>query len=185
MLERLKQWDEQLLVFLNNLGLEHYDGFWIFVTQIENWIPLYVFLALLIFYFYKAKNGFIVLASVLLALGITLLLTEVTKDLVARVRPNNVVGFSDFLRILQQPGSNSFFSGHASTSIAISLFVVLALRKFNRWIYLVFLWPLLFMTSRIYVGVHYPSDILVGMLVGAVIAVIMYLVARTILRKVA
>lgn len=184
MLETLKEWDRDLLVFLNNLGIEQFDGFWIFVTQIESWIALFLFFSFLVFYYYKGKKGILVFSFALIAFGVTLFLTELTKDAVARLRPNNVSDFSELLRVLQRPSTHSFFSGHASTSFAITTFLVLSLRKFNKWIFIAYLWPLLFVLSRIYVGVHYPSDILVGTMVGVLMAFVFYWICLRLLRKV-
>lgn len=183
MLETLKEWDKELFIFLNNLGAEQYDSFWIFITQIESWTALFVFLCFVVFYYYRGKKGILVAAATVVAFLITLFLTEGTKDLVSRVRPNNVEGFSNMIRVLQHPTSYSFFSGHASTSMAMSLFLVLSLRKFNRWIYLLWLWPLLFISSRIYVGVHYPSDILVGVLVGMIMGCLCFQLSSRLLQK--
>ena len=183
MLETLKSWDLELLVFLNSLGIEQFDGFWIFVTKIETWIPLFIFLTFLIFHYFKGKQGAIVFGFVLLTFFITLFITDTTKEFVARLRPSSVDAFSELIRILQKPTSYSFFSGHASSSFAITTFVVLALRNHTKWIYLTFLWPILFVLSRIYVGVHYPSDILVGAMVGTVMAILFYTLCKKVLKR--
>ena len=62
------------------------------------------------------------------------------------------------------------FSGHASTSFAVTTLVFLFLRKNKGWLSMLFIWPLLFSFSRIYVGVHFPSDLLVGAFVGTLLA---------------
>jgi undecaprenyl-diphosphatase len=174
MFELIKKWDQDLFIFLNNLGTEQYDVFWLYITKIETWIPLFIFLTLLIFHYYKIKKGILLFGFVLLTFAITLLITDSTKELVSRLRPNNVKVFSDLIRILQEPETYSFFSGHASSSFAITTFVVLALRKYSKWIYLVYVWPVIFTISRIYVGVHYPSDIAAGSLVGILMAYIFF-----------
>ena len=174
MWEQLLDWDEQLLIYLNSFGSPTYDEFWIFVTQIKNWIPLYAlffFLFLKTFPIKKALKG---IFFTLLALGVSLGLTELIKVWIARIRPNNVLELGDTLRILQTPDDYSFFSGHAAVSIAITLFVVLALRHRYKWISLLFIWPLIFCWSRIYVGVHYPGDIITGILVGSILGYSIY-----------
>ncbi|MDB3935047.1 phosphatase PAP2 family protein, partial [Flavobacteriaceae bacterium] len=70
------------------------------------------------------------------------------------------------------------------SSFCIVVFLVLCVRKFNLWVYLAFMWPLLFAASRIYVGVHYPSDIVVGALVGSLLAVFGYGVSTYLAKKV-
>jgi len=183
MLESLLEWDKELFVFLNNLGVERFDSFWIFITQIESWIPLFILFIILVFYYYRGKKGFFIFLSVVITLYITSTLTEITKDFVMRLRPNNEEGLSGLIRVLQDPTSYSFFSGHASTSFAITTFVVLALRKFNKWIYLAYLWPVLFVSSRIYVGVHYPGDIMAGVFVGCLMAILCYRLSMRLLPK--
>ena len=184
MLETLKEWDKDLFIWLNSLGVETYDSFWVFVTQIESWIPLFVFFFILVFYYYGTKRGLLVAFFVIMTFTITILCTNVVKEFVGRLRPNNVEALSDLIRVLQKPTSYSFFSGHASSSFSITTFIVLALKKHTKWIYMAFLWPLIFVLSRIYVGVHYPSDILFGALVGTVIAFVMYCIFKKIVVRI-
>lgn len=184
MVQTLKQWDRELFVFLNGLGIEKYDGFWIFVTQIETWFPLFLFFTLLIFYYYRGRKAGTVVFFLLLTFGVTLVFTGIVKEYVARLRPSEVKAWSELIRVLQKPSHYSFFSGHASSSFSITTFVVLSLRNYTKWIYISYLWPLLFVLSRIYVGVHYPSDIFVGALVGTGFAFICHkLCQRTIERS--
>ena len=185
MLEALKQWDRELFVFLNNIGIEQFDSFWIFSTQIESWTALFIYFIFLLFYFYRGKKGLWALLFLLMTFAITMTITDFTKETIARLRPNNVEELSKLIRILQHPTNYSFFSGHAATSFAITTFMVLAIKPFNRWIYLAYIWPLIFVLSRVYVGVHYPSDILVGALVGTLIAVFLFWVMRKVMSRIA
>ena len=174
MLEQLEQWDREIFIYLNGLGIEKYDAFWVFVTKIEHWIPWYLFLLGLFFVVYKRRQAII---GVLLSLGVvafSLGITEVVKNVVARLRPSNTPEIAELIRVLQSPTNFSFFSGHASVSLALTTFVVLALRHELKWIYLIYIWPLLFISSRIYVGVHFPGDIMVGSLVGVIFGVLFW-----------
>lgn len=174
MWDQLKQWDRELFVYLNSLGIESYDGFWILVTKIEHWIPFYILLFVfyfLAFHWKKASfTSLFMLATFLTTLGFT----NLVKNFLARLRPNNNPELVDLIRVLQEPTNYSFFSGHASSSMAVATFVVLTLKDKFPWIYVVFIWPLLFILSRVYVGVHYPSDLLVGAFVGLIFAYIFY-----------
>jgi undecaprenyl-diphosphatase len=67
---------------------------------------------------------------------------------------------------VQFRGSYSFFSGHASNSMAVTVFLYLNLKRYSKYFYVLFLWPLIFAYSRIYLGLHYPVDILSGYLFG-------------------
>ena len=168
------EWDREALIYLNGLGMEQYDGFWTFVTQIPNWIPLFIFFFYLILRFYPSKKGIIISVTVLALLGFVLLATDLTKEWVERIRPNNDSDINHLLRVLRHPTSYSFFSGHAATSFSITTLIVLFLRRRSNWVWLLFIWPVLFSLSRIYVGVHYPVDILVGILAGLISAFLFY-----------
>ncbi len=184
MLEALKKWDRYIFVYLNNLGIDDLNGFWIFITQIETWIPLYILFIILIFKYYKIKQGFVVLVCMLSAIAVTLFITDFTKEYISRLRPNNVKALSELIRILQKPTNFSFFSGHASSSFVITVFIVLAIKKYTRYIILAFVFPLLFVASRIFVGVHYPSDIFVGALVGTLIAFFFFYICKKVLKQI-
>ena len=166
MLEQLIEWDRETLIFLNGLGIEQYDVFWTLITQIPTWIPLFLFFFFLMLWYHPLKKAVVLMGMVIALLGFILLATELTKEWVERIRPNNDTEINHLLRVLRNPTSYSFFSGHAATSFSITSLVVLFLRNRTKWIWLLFIWPILFSLSRIYVGVHYPIDILVGTLVG-------------------
>ncbi len=184
MLQTLKEWDRELFIWLNSLGVERFDGFWIFVTQIESWIPLFLFFFAIIFVKYGFKKGLVVILFTIITFAVTITFTNLVKDYIARLRPNNVSTLAEVIRILQKPTNFSFFSGHASSSFAVTTFVVLATRNYTKWIYLAFIWPFIFVLSRIYVGVHYPSDLFVGALVGTLIAFFIYWICKKVLEKI-
>ncbi|MEX0996117.1 MAG: phosphatase PAP2 family protein [Flavobacteriaceae bacterium] len=174
MLERLKSWDAELFIYLNSFGMESWDGFWLFVTNTATWIPLFLLMFFLIYKVYGLKKGALVLLYFLGAVLISLALMITTKYFVARVRPSSVPELAELIRALQKPDSYSFYSGHASSSFVIATFAVLAFRRAYKWVYVFLIFPLLFTVSRIFVGVHYPSDLLVGALIGTFLAYIFY-----------
>lgn len=174
MWEQIEQWDRELFVYLNNLGIEKYDAFWIFVTNPRHWIPLYFLFFLFFFLAFHWKKAIFSTLFLLAAVFTTWGFTNLVKGIALRLRPNNTPDLTDVIRILQEPTNYSFFSGHASTSFAATTFVVMVLTHKTRWIYAAYIWPVIFVMSRIYVGVHYPGDILVGTLVGIIMAFIFY-----------
>lgn len=183
MLETLKQWDRDLFIYLNSIGIDKYDGFWLFITDIRSWIPLYIFFTVLIFYYYRRQKAQTVLLYLVLVVVLTLSITSFVKEYVARLRPSEVEAWAELIRVLQKPSRYSFFSGHASFSFSVTTFVVLALRSYTKWIYFAFLWPIVLMLSRIYVGVHYPGDIIAGAFVGSAIAVAGYFQCKKALNR--
>ena len=160
------KWDRDTFVYLNGLGIEKYDFFWATVTNISTWIPLFILFLVLFYLKFSKKEAFYKFLTVLgLAIFITVI-THLTKISVARLRPNNTEEINTLIRILKTPTDYSFFSGHASSSFSITMLVFLFLRQKVKWAILFFIWPILFAMSRIYVGVHFPIDIIVGMVVG-------------------
>lgn len=103
--------------------------------------------------------------------------TVFLKDSFERLRPNNDPSVNGILRILKNNKSFSFVSGHATTSMAVSLFMYLTLRERYRFTFLFFIWPLIFAYSRIYIGVHFPLDVTCGALLGLGIGYAFYLVS--------
>jgi len=174
MFEHLLEWDQELFIYLNSIGSPSTDAFWIFVTKIEHWIPFYIFLFLIFIKAYPRKKAFKAIGFTVLTFVISYGLTFVVKQLVSRARPSETPEIVEVARILQTPFGYSFFSGHAAVSFAMITFVVLTLKHRFKWIGILFIWPLLFICSRIYVGVHYPLDILTGTLVGVTVGVFCY-----------
>lgn len=166
MFDRILEWDRETFVYLNNLGVEKYDAFWSTVTKFPPWIPLLLLFIVLFFVKRPRREAFMMIGTLLVMVLFVTTLTDLTKEVVARLRPNNDTAINTVIRILRRPSGYSFFSGHASSSFAITTMVVLFLRDRFKWVYLFYLWPILFTLSRIYVGVHFPIDLMVGTLVG-------------------
>ncbi len=174
MLDKVIALDTQLFVYLNGLGSEIYDSFWLFITKQSHWTPLFLVLLYLVYKKIGGKATF----SVLLFIAVLLLVTDQTcnlfKDTFQRLRPCNNPEINSFIRIVKPSNSFSFFSGHAANSMATMTFLFLLLKKYYRYAFLLFLFPLIFAYSRIYLGLHYPLDIITGYLFGASFGCIAY-----------
>jgi len=174
MLKRVLQWDRDTFVYFNNLGIEDYDIFWTTITDFRTWIPLFLTFIALIFWKYQKREALFVLLTVIATILFVGAFTDITKFYVARLRPNNTAEINTLIRILKSPTTYSFFSGHAASSFSITTIMVLFLRKRFKWCWLFYIWPFIFAASRIFVGVHYPIDIIVGTLAGILSAVFFY-----------
>lgn len=168
MLESILQKDRQLLIYLNNLGSEQWDPIWLAITNQFYWTPLFIFIFYLVIKSFGWKQGGFMIFSLILLVAFSDQFTNLIKATVARLRPNNDPEIKHLLRLFINPQSHSFISGHATTSTFFSVFTILLLRKKYKRIYLILFFPLVFSYSRLYLGVHFPVDIFVGILTGIV-----------------
>lgn len=183
-LDFIIQQDKELLIFLNNLGTESWDKFWLLVTNKRAWIPLFAFLIYLLFKTFGSKKGLALLLIVALMITFTDQFTNLIKFTFQRLRPCNDISINDHLRILKQSQSFSFFSAHASNSFAVTTLLYLLLRKNYKFIGFLFIWPFLFAYSRVYIGMHFPSDIIVGGFFGILTGWIVYKISIKILNRI-
>ncbi|WP_299767775.1 phosphatase PAP2 family protein [uncultured Dokdonia sp.] len=180
-MDQILDWDKELFLYLNGLSTGNWDYFWVTITKIENWIPLYILFFILYWKKLPRKKALFATLATLAIMGVTLGITTLVKNYVTRIRPSNEPDLKGIVRVLQEATDFSFFSGHSAVSFAVSIFVILVLKEHTKWIWLILIWPLLFALSRIFVGVHYPGDLLIGALVGTLLAIISRRFLRTIL----
>ena len=183
MWELLKKWDTEAFIYLNSLGSETFDSFWIFVTQINSWIFLFVLFGFVIFRSFPRRRAWTTVIFLLLSAVLTYFVKFVTKLSVERLRPSHNPALSDSIRVLQFPVDFSFFSGHSSVSFAVVTFLVYSLKFSSKWVCLFYIWPILFSFSRIYVGVHYPSDIVIGAAIGTLMGYLVYRIQMEYFRR--
>ncbi|MDG1247673.1 MAG: phosphatase PAP2 family protein [Flavobacteriaceae bacterium] len=181
MIEEILKLDSQLFLFLNNLGSSTFDAFWIFLSYKES--NIFFYLSLLIFYFHKESKT-IKLSEVfqsLLFIAIMVLIADQTanlfKDSFQRLRPCYNESLIDSVRLVKEScgGKYGFFSAHASNSFSLAVFFGLLYKnKFRYIIYISLLYASLISYSRIYLGVHFPLDILFGGIYGITIGLVVF-----------
>ncbi|MDX1629854.1 MAG: phosphatase PAP2 family protein [Fulvivirga sp.] len=186
MLETISQWDQQLFFFLNSLHTEWLDQVMFFLTQRETWIPFYVVLLIWMVKEYKWKGLLFALAAGC-AVGLAdFIISGLMKPFFQRYRPSRDPAIEDGLVHIVNGyygGRYGFASSHAGTSFALATFVYLLFCDNYKWIILIFVWAALMSYTRIYLGVHYPGDIMVGALVGIITGYLFFLIAQRIMRK--
>lgn len=175
MVEKILDLDRQLFMLLNGWGSETYDGLWLFITKQINWIPLFILLGYLIVKKLGAKQSLILIIFVALLIALTDQATNFVKNSFHRLRPSNNPDINLLIRVVQKRNSFSFFSGHAANTMAVATMLFLLMKPYYKYFWLIFFWPLIFAYSRIYLGLHYPSDILCGYLFGLLTGFLMFL----------
>lgn len=177
MLEQLLEYDTQLFVFLNSLGTESWDTFWLIVTNKLTFIPLYLLLLILVYLKFGWKKLLLIIVVIAALITFTDQFTNVVKRSVLRFRPCACEEIKDVIRYIAERCSKnrSFFSGHASNSMAAAIFGGLLLKPFYKYlIYILIIWSIIVAYSRIYVGVHFPVDVVCGMIFGVMSGFIFY-----------
>jgi undecaprenyl-diphosphatase len=170
MIEELIELDKKLLVFLNGFHSPVLDPVMLFVTKTEFWIPLYAFLIFLMFKNFKREAWFLLIGAAITILLADQITSSIMKPFFERLRPSQDPSMQNLIHLVDnyRGGLYGFASSHAANTFGVALFVWLVLRPVYNWIFLIFLWAAVMTYTRIYLGVHYPGDIMVGALVGLV-----------------
>lgn len=168
MFDELLSLDKKWLIFLNRLGSDSYDPLFLFLTQQVYWTPFFIFLFYLIYKKTGVKTTLIVMLFIALLIAVTDQVTNLFKYEFQRLRPVNDPTVNTIIRIVKKSASYSFFSGHASNSMAAAVFIFRLLKPYYSGMAFLFLWPLIFAYTRIYLGLHFPVDILCGYVCGII-----------------
>ena len=188
MLEKLIHIDTQILLAINGWHAPWADRLMWIVSAKETWIPLYLLLVGLLVWRYRKpamtsvkwlqKVPVCVVMIVMIALAVgaaDFIASGILKDLVARPRPTRVPELEGMLHLVNgyRSGQYGFVSSHAANTMACGLLFSLIWRKKIATVGLM-LWVTVNCYSRMYLGVHYPLDILGGLMVGVLMAVVAY-----------
>ena len=164
--------DEGLFLFLNSLHSPFFDPIMAFFSNIPVWIPLYIGVMAWTFIKFGWKTGLIASLTLIIAFACGDQITNFIKSSVGRLRPCHDPRLEHIIHNLEPTkGLFSFTSGHAANSMCFALLSSLILK--NRiYSVLIICWSVIVSYSRIYVGVHFPLDILCGIILGITIALI-------------
>lgn len=165
MLEKLIEWDKEIFLFLNDMNMHAFDP----VMMVLSSYTLFVGVcAVIIFFMIKInrKQGIVASLFFLLTIGLNNLTNQIIKRLIARPRPIHEEVFDDIIHALGKHETGfSFYSGHSTTAFCIAMFSLLFFRN-KIYSIVALVWAFGVAYSRIYMGKHYPFDVLCGTLAG-------------------
>ncbi|AUP77751.1 phosphatase PAP2 family protein [Flavivirga eckloniae] len=185
MIDQLLKHDTELFLFLNNLGAEPWDNLWLIITNKLTFIPLYALLLFLLYKKFGLKSLLVFVVVVALMITFTDQITNVFKRGFQRPRPCGEADLIDQMRFIAvRCGKYGFFSGHSSNSMAAAVFAGLMLKQhYKNLIFILLFWSAVVAYSRIYVGVHYPLDIVCGLTFGAISGFLFYKLGQYLLKR--
>lgn len=173
-METILEFDRQLLLYLNGIHTSILDQVMWLASDKLIWVPLYLFF-LWLFYRQERKSFWLLLLVIVLMIVVSDQAANLFKNTVMRLRPTNDPSLKDMVLTVNgyTGGAFGFYSGHASNSFVVAVFVVSLLRKGRNFLIpICFGFALLVSYSRIYLGVHYPGDVLAGAIAGSLIALV-------------
>ena len=177
--------DKKTMIFLNNLGNSSFDPFWILVSEKWFWIPLYIIFLYFLFKNYNKKSLFYLLLFVALGLTASDQIANIFKEGFHRLRPCHDPSLEGLIREVKCGGPFGFYSAHASNAFFIATFLSILLKDKIKYLpYVLFLWASVVAYSRVYLGMHFPGDVVFGALMGSLLGVFFVTLALKVVKKI-
>ena len=175
-MDALQQFDAGIFSAINGWHAAYFDSFMWLVTKIATWIPMILMLLYLLYF----KKGWRKTVAVVLAIALVILIADqvsasIIKPLVERARPSHNESLQSTIHIVNgyRGGPFGFVSSHAANCFGIALLLAMIFKnRLCTWTMVV--WATLMCYSRIYLGVHYPGDIVCGAILGFLAAWLVY-----------
>ncbi|HPQ58659.1 MAG TPA: phosphatase PAP2 family protein [Flavobacteriales bacterium] len=177
--------DTDLFLALNGAHAEWLDGPMVWISEMAFWFPLYAFFL----YLLQRRFGWRGLAWAVPVLAAMIFASDtgsvvLFKNTVQRLRPCWEPALEGLVHVVDGCGGQyGFVSSHAANHFAVAAFMIGVLREVRWAATALIVWALLVSYSRIYLGVHYPGDVLVGGLYGLTIGLIFFAIFRRIVQK--
>lgn len=176
--------DKQAMIFLNNLGSSTFDPFWILVSEKWFWIPLYIIFLYFLYKNFNKKSLFYILLFVALGITASDQIANIFKFGFERLRPCHDPSLEGLLREVKCGGKFGFYSAHSSNSFFVATYLTILLgKKIKQLPYFLFVWAAIVAYSRVYLGMHFPGDIIIGAIMGILLALFFGILAKKVIKK--
>ena len=176
--------DKQAMIFLNNLGSSTFDPFWILVSEKWFWIPLYVIFLYFLYKNFNKKSLFYILLFVALGITASDQIANIFKFGFERLRPCHDPSLEGLLREVKCGGKFGFYSAHSSNSFFVATYLTMLLgKKIKQLPYFLFVWAAIVAYSRVYLGMHFPGDIIIGAIMGILLDLFFGTLAKKVIKK--
>ncbi len=175
MLDWLLNLDRDVFLYLNGIHSPSWDSFMWWVSRTNSWIPLYIILLIVVIYRERPFRFVYTLVFIALVVLLDDQISVLIKNLVQRPRPTHNLEIAGLVHIVNdyKGGQYGFVSSHAANVFGIATFLANQFKGY-KWGIFLFAWAALVSYSRIYLGVHYPLDIIFGAILGVLIGVQCY-----------
>lgn len=185
MIDILDKYDKALMLYLNYDGGNWADSFWLAFSDKSTWIVTYLFIIITLYQCCKNYEkkwqsfAWIIVCSIVIIVLADQISSGLIKPFVERLRPSHDPDIQGLLHYVNnyKGGQFGFASSHAANTIGLAVWLGLL---FRGWIFrsTILLWSLATCYSRIYLGVHYPGDIVGGLAIGILCALLVYFIYR-------
>lgn len=177
MLEYLRELDKKIFILIHHDWENSFFNFIMpYIRDKYFWIPVYIVFLIVIIYRFRKKSWMVVVAIALLITVTDQISSSIFKPLFHRLRPCQNPELSAYMNHMIDCGSGfSFVSSHAANHFALAVFIGLIFYNRMKWfMYVLVVWAAVICYAQVYVGYHYPADVICGGIIGIIPPMILY-----------